>query len=450
LTSTAKVALVANGLTIGGTEKGLVSHALRLDPKRFDTRVVGVHELGPRRVPLEDAGIPVACAEGDHERLVDLLRGADIVHVWRAGAGEPAVPAASGEAGVPILVETNIFGLVDASRLARRFACRLFLSRSCAVRYARRLGLSAADLHGHHRVLPLPLEAAPLRNAAPPRREAKERLGLDPERPVVGRIGRADDFKWRNLLIDAIPPLLRRAPETQVLLVGATPSKRRRLKRRGVLESCLLRDPVVNEGDLATFYAACDVFMTASELGESQGLGIAEALAMELPVVTCSTPWVDNAQVEYVQHGRTGFLASHPRSFAEAVATLLADEALRRRLGGAGRKLVEDSLDPARLTLRLESLYHSLLDGDGLPSDWDPAAEHLEAFEREGGRLASAEFRPLTTRERSQVRLKRERERVRRVAGLVRPRSLRLATAFAREKVVSSVLRHRRGSRVRP
>jgi glycosyl transferase family 1 len=192
------------------------------------------------------------------------------------------------------------------------------------------------------------------------------------------------------------------------------------------------------------------VFVTASELGESQGLAIAEAMSMGLPVVTCSTPWVDNAQVEYVQHGRTGFLASHPRPFAEAVATLLADEALRIRLGSAGRSLVEGSLDPARLTLQLESLYHSLLDGDGLPSDWDPAAEQLEAFERERGRLASAEFRPLSARERFQVRLERERERLRRVAGLMRPRSLRLATAFALEKIVTSVLRHKPGSRVRP
>ncbi len=49
-------------------------------------------------------------------------------------------------------------------------------------------------------------------------------------------------------------------------------------------------------------------------------------MCLGLPVVTCSTPWVDNAQVEQVDPGETGWLADHPRQFAEAVASLLADD----------------------------------------------------------------------------------------------------------------------------
>ena len=39
-------------------------------------------------------------------------------------------------------------------------------------------------------------------------REAKRRLGFDPARPVVGRLGRADDLKWRRLLVSMLPALL--------------------------------------------------------------------------------------------------------------------------------------------------------------------------------------------------------------------------------------------------
>ena len=51
-------------------------------------------------------------------------------------------------------------------------------------------------------------------------------------------------------------------------------------------------------------YAACDVFVTAAEIGESHSYAIEEAMALRLPVVTSSTPWVDNAQIEQVDEGK--------------------------------------------------------------------------------------------------------------------------------------------------
>jgi hypothetical protein len=68
-----RVAFVTNALTLGGTEKMLVSCATRVDPERFDVHVVGVHELGPRAEELTAAGIPVTCAQGDGARLAELL-----------------------------------------------------------------------------------------------------------------------------------------------------------------------------------------------------------------------------------------------------------------------------------------------------------------------------------------------------------------------------------------
>jgi glycosyltransferase involved in cell wall biosynthesis len=431
----ANVALVANGLTLGGTEKGLVTHALSFDRSRFEPRVICVRELGPRTAGLEAAEIPVSCAGGDRHRLAELLSGADVVHAWRPGAGDQTVPLAAREAGARVLVETNVFGLLDPSPEARRFDCRLFLSRTCALRYRRRIGAGIEAFHRRNRVLPLPLDADRLRAAAPQPVEARRRLGLDPGRPVVGRIGRADDLKWRNLLVDMLPQLLHLAPDVQLLLVGVTPKKRRRLRRRGVLERCLLHDPVPDERALAALYAACDVLVAGAELGESQGLALAEAMALEIPVVTCSTPWVDNAQIEYVEHGLTGYVANHPQPFAEAVAALLGDPEGRRAFGSRARSKVDGMLDPSRLTRRLEELYQDLLDGHSPPARWNPGPAELEAFEAEYGERARAEFRPLRLRERAEARAARERERLRRVSGLLRPRMLPLASAMLRARM---------------
>jgi glycosyltransferase involved in cell wall biosynthesis/predicted O-methyltransferase YrrM len=408
-----RVALLSNTLGIGGTEKGLVSFATGLDRNRFRVEAVATDHDGPRRAELERAGIPVHVANGDEDRLVELLRDVDIAHVFRAGTPEPLVPRACRTARVGKVVETNIFGHVDRSPDEADFACHLFMSQMCLARYRTRIGARAdSAFHRRHRVLRFPIEHEQLRAQAPPKAEARHRLGLDPERPVVGRVGREADLKWRDLLVDMVPHLLELAPETQVLFVGATGAKRARLKRLGLLERCRLVEPTADPTMLATFYAACDVFVSAAEIGESQGLGLGEAQALNVPVVTCSTPWADNAQVEFVEHGRSGWLASHPTSFAEAVADLLRDDERRRAFGAAGRADVERLLARAPLAEQLERLYLALLDG-GEPHDWDPSPEQIAEFEADYPRRAAAEFRPLRPRERAEVRAMRMRERIR-------------------------------------
>ena len=405
-----RVAFVTNALTLGGTEKMLVSCATRIDRERFDAHVVGVLELGPRAEELAAAGIPVTCAEGDGARLAELLRGTDLVHVFRHGIAEPIVPAACREAGVRRLVETNVFGSVDASEDERQFDCHLFMSKMTLLRYRNKVRDRSPAFHGRHRVLSAPIEHRALGRQAPSRTDARRQLGLHPDRPVVGRVGRAADLKWRRLIVDMVPHVLAIEPQAQVLLVGATPAKVARLRKLGVLDRCVLHDPSPDDARLATFYAACDVFASAAEIGESQGIAIGEALGFEVPVVTSSTPWADNAQVEFVEHGRTGWLASHPRSFAEAVADLLRDGERRASFGRAGREDVERTLSPDDVGPRLDGLYGELL-GDGPARAWEPGPREIDAFARDYRRRAYAEFRPLTLRERGEVRAARLRER---------------------------------------
>ena len=406
-----RVAFVANALTIGGTEKMLGSFALRVDRERFAPEVVAIQELGPRADELRQGGLPVSCADGDPDKLAELLQGVDLVHVFRHGAADPVVPAACRQAGVRHLVEHNIFGHVDTSSDETQFDCHLFVSKMCLLRYRERLGEHPPAFHRRHKVLSSPIEIDALRGPAPDKREARRELGLDPDRPVVGRVGRAADLKWRRLVVDMIPHLLELVPEAQVLLVGATPAKVARLRRLGVLDRCVLVEPTADPERLATFYAACDVFATAAEIGESQGIAIGEALALGVPVVTSSTPWADNAQVEFVEHGRNGWIAGHPRPFAEAVADLLRNEERRAAFGAAAAQDMEQTLSPAALVPRLERLYDGLLGGAGPPDEWSPAPDEVEAFAATYAARAAAEFRRSTPRERVEASITRVRER---------------------------------------
>ena len=398
-----EVVLACNQLGMGGTERGMALQARVLRDSDLDLRIASVGGAGPLRGVLEQAGLRVDVANHDLSRLTDIIRGADIVVHLRPGDAAPLLPEACRRARIPHMIDWNMFGQVDRSADEPGFACHLFISKTIALRYRERVRDHGAAFHDRHRVQYLPVDPR-LRELAPDRERACARFGLDPQRPVVGRGGRADDTKWRNLLVDMIPLVIREVPDAQLLLVGATPAKVKRLQRRGVLDRCVLVDQQPDEELIAASYSACDVFVSASEIGESQGLAILEAMSLGVPVVTCSTPWADNAQIEFVEHGRSGLIANHPRPFAEAVAAVLQDRTLRDRLGTGARAAVSSQFDPVRLARQLEQLFTSILSGAPAPADWSPSPEDVEAFATEYARRQRLQYRPLSPLERLEAK----------------------------------------------
>ncbi|MEM3433797.1 MAG: hypothetical protein QXP27_06440, partial [Candidatus Methanomethyliaceae archaeon] len=136
------VVQVAKRLGIGGTEKALELYTRYLNPEIFDVSVVGFLEGGVRGERLASMGFDVEIMYGSKEKLIKFLRQrrAQVVHVHRAGLPEPDLIRAIWESGVPVLVETNVFGRLDLTREAELFDKHLFVSKTCALRYIDWLG----------------------------------------------------------------------------------------------------------------------------------------------------------------------------------------------------------------------------------------------------------------------------------------------------------------------
>jgi glycosyltransferase involved in cell wall biosynthesis len=398
-----EVGVVCHSFDIGGTGKTAAAFALHHDRARVHPRAIALVDPGARAAELEAAGIEVACAHRDPRRLAALLSGVEVVHVHRPGLAEPIVPEACKQAKVATLVETNVFGWRDTSADESRFSAHLLISQMCAMRYRQQAGLELESFHRRHRTLYYPVDVDALRSQAVSRSEAHALLGLDPARPTVVRVGRDDDRKWGDILVAMVPHLLRMLPEAQVVLVGATAHRQAQLRRLGVLNDVICLSPSSDPHRLACFYGAADVLASASSIGESFGLAIAEALALGIPVVSSSTPWVDNAQVEVIDNGVNGWIANHPRAFAEAVADLLNDRARREAFGAAGAAKAAQRWHPADLTRELERLFESLLATGAPPSDWVLELEELSRFEADYPRRATAQYRPLSPQERRQA-----------------------------------------------
>ena len=80
----------------------------------------------------------------------------------------------------------------------------------------------------------------------------------------------------------------------------------------------------------------CKVFLYPS-LRESFGIPILEGMACGVPVIASPV----GVNVDIVEPGVNGFLASTEAEWRSAIATLQADPDLRARMGAAGRKKVE-------------------------------------------------------------------------------------------------------------
>jgi glycosyltransferase involved in cell wall biosynthesis len=96
---------------------------------------------------------------------------------------------------------------------------------------------------------------------------------------------------------------------------------------------------------LTTLYQQADVFVLPTR-AECFGLVLTEAMACGIPCVTCPV----GGLAEVVEDGVTGLhtRAGDLNSFSLAMGSLLADTALRQRLGRAGREAAEERFDARR------------------------------------------------------------------------------------------------------
>jgi phosphatidyl-myo-inositol dimannoside synthase len=180
-----------------------------------------------------------------------------------------------------------------------------------------------------------------------PTGDLRERYGIG-DRPLVVCVSRLVARKGQDVLILGMPEVRRRVPEAALLIVGGGPYE-------GDLRALAAEAPdgsvifagQVSEEELPRHYAVGDVFAMPcrTRLGglEVEGWGnvFIEAAACGRPVVVGDSGGAREALVD----GETGILVdgAHVGAVADAVATLLGDPALARRMGEAGRARVERS-----------------------------------------------------------------------------------------------------------
>lgn len=190
------------------------------------------------------------------------------------------------------------------------------------------------------------------------RTEVRRRLGIPPERFVVGWFGRMTAVKRTDDLLTMLAALRQRGVEALLLLVGDG-DDRARLEQRahdlGLAASCQF---LGYQEDVARWYAVCDAVVLTSA-NEGTPVTIIEALAAAKPVVATRVGGV----ADVVDEGETGYLvrAGDTHALAERLA-LIADDPVRgRAMGEVGRERMLERYSVERLVDDIDALYRRLL-----------------------------------------------------------------------------------------
>jgi D-inositol-3-phosphate glycosyltransferase len=184
-------------------------------------------------------------------------------------------------------------------------------------------------------------------------RQARARLGLKVDRPVLLFVGRLDPFKGPDVFLQAAALMRKKA---QLVVVGGQltgdPELERlhQLARQSGLAGRVHFLGARPQQELPMIYSAADVTVVPS-YHESFGLAAVESLACETPVVATRA----GGLIAIVRSGQTGYLVPRcPGFFAERLDSLLAAPDTLEQMRAAAR--------PSIVGYSWQSLARSMLE----------------------------------------------------------------------------------------
>jgi glycosyltransferase involved in cell wall biosynthesis len=344
----------------GGAQESYTGLLLGLDRSRYEVRALSL-SAGSAVQRLRALGVPVEVLDvADDELAVRELTAwlkreeIDLVHAHMYRAEVIGTRAALA-AGTPVIVATvhssRVRSAEDVALLASLTPSmdRLIVPSEAIERKVR-----AEEREGaRFAVVPNGIDLSRFTGPVGPCALRAEQ-GIPASAPLLGVVARLEPEKGHAHLIDAMPAIIRAAPEVRLAIVG-----------EGSLEYGLrvmatdlgLADRVVFTGrrdDISAITADLTIAVMPS-LREAQGISLLEAMARGIPVVASDVGGIP----EVVTDGVDGRLVppGDSTALADAIIELLCDPDLQRRLGEAGRRTVAERFSIDAQVRRIQQVY---------------------------------------------------------------------------------------------
>jgi glycosyltransferase involved in cell wall biosynthesis len=179
-------------------------------------------------------------------------------------------------------------------------------------------------------------------------------------------VGRLIPAKGQHLLIDAVNRLTLEGRRVRLRLVGSGPDEPSlRAQTAGLVRpESIVFEGAVNQDRIRSLYAAAHVFCLAS-FAEGLPVVLMEAMAMGIPCVSTNIAGIP----ELIRNEVDGLLvpAGDAGALAAALARLMDDGALCKRLALSGRARILEHYDLARNAAALAEVFTGCIQVQALP-----------------------------------------------------------------------------------
>ena len=372
-----KVMHVITTLGPAGAETMLCRVVSGMDASRFENEIVSLTGILDLAEKMEGVGVPVRTLGMKRGvpnplvviRLAKWMRESkpDVIHTWMYHANLVGALAARLAKDVPVVwgIHHNSFDprvnkrqtlLVNraCALLSRRLPARIVCCSEASLRLHREFGYAPEKLE----VIPNGFDVEQLRPNPAARRSLRAELGIPGDAILIGMAARFHPHKDHRNFIRAAGRIHRQKPEVQFLLCGLDNTRANQqltgwIQEEGIDTCCHLLGV---RQDVDRFFAALDL-ATTSSLSEAFPIVIGEAMACGIPCVV--TDVGDSAAIV----GQTGIVAPprDPEKLADAWVRLVdAGPEVRRRLGMAARRRVEEKFSLPMVVGRYQALYQDL------------------------------------------------------------------------------------------
>lgn len=175
-------------------------------------------------------------------------------------------------------------------------------------------------------------------------------------------VGRLEYRKGTDILLGAIPLVLRQHTDVIFELVGCDPNDEYQNQFKSENAEEISKNVIfsgkIDKTDLLKSYQGCDIFVAPSRY-ESFGLIFIEAMSFGKPVIGCNVGGVS----EIISDQYNGLFADggDAQSLADKIIHLIENPILRRRLAGNARKTVEEKFTAEQLARNSLKYYNQII-----------------------------------------------------------------------------------------
>lgn len=288
------------------------------------------------------------------KRLLASLR-PDLVHVHSRRGADLWAGLAARALGIPAVLTRRVDNKENpfSSWKYRFYAKVAAISRAVADE------LGKAGVPGDKiRLIPSALEVPPKTSCD--RSRFLRAFGLEEGQVVAGTVAQLIPRKGIDVLIRALPQVVRRHPQARFLVFGAGKAQKSLFELRDALQMGEYIRFVGHREDLDKIYP-CLAFLVHPARKEGMGVAVLEAMAFELAVVASAAGGI----VDVVEDGKTGLLVppGDEKALAQAINTLLSSPGLAQEMGERGRQKIIERFSPEAMVEGYLALYREILGG---------------------------------------------------------------------------------------